>query len=103
LKEDSTWELVDGLQRISTLLEFMGELRDPTTHDLKPPIALVATKYLPSLDKIVKEKNITKADLLLYQLRLSIIDALGQKGETGEASDGMDVSVAIFDKEQISG
>ena len=56
-KEDSTWELVDGLQRISTLLEFMGELRDPTTHDLKPPIALVATKYLSSLDKIVWEKS----------------------------------------------
>jgi uncharacterized protein with ParB-like and HNH nuclease domain len=24
-KEDATWELIDGLQRISTLLEFMGE------------------------------------------------------------------------------
>jgi len=56
-KEDSTWELVDGLQRISTLLEFMGELIDPTTHNLKPPIALVATKYLPSLDKIVWDKS----------------------------------------------
>ena len=30
-KEDATWELIDGLQRISTLLEFMGELKDPTT------------------------------------------------------------------------
>ncbi len=56
-KEDSTWELVDGLQRISTLLEFMGELRDPETLNIKPPIALVATKYLPSLDKIVWEKS----------------------------------------------
>ena len=26
--EDGTWELIDGLQRISTLLEFMGVLRD---------------------------------------------------------------------------
>jgi hypothetical protein len=56
-KEDSKWELVDGLQRISTLLEFMGELREPATNNLKPPIALVATKYLPSLDKIVWEKS----------------------------------------------
>ena len=30
-KDDSTWELIDGLQRISTLLEFMGELKDPGT------------------------------------------------------------------------
>jgi len=56
-KEDSKWELIDGLQRISTLLEFMGELKDPVTGQLKPPTALVATKYLPSLDKTVWEKS----------------------------------------------
>jgi len=28
-KQDSTWELIDGLQRISTLLEFMGQLKHP--------------------------------------------------------------------------
>jgi hypothetical protein len=56
-KEDSTWELIDGLQRISTLLEFMGELKDPVTGQLKPPTALVATKYLPSLDKAVWTKS----------------------------------------------
>jgi uncharacterized protein with ParB-like and HNH nuclease domain len=55
--EDSKWELIDGLQRISTLLEFMGELKDPATGELKPPTALVATKYLPSLDKAVWEKS----------------------------------------------
>lgn len=52
-KDDSTWELIDGLQRISTILEFMGELKDPATGQPQPPIALVATKYLPSLDKAV--------------------------------------------------
>jgi hypothetical protein len=56
-KEDSTWELIDGLQRISTLLEFMGELKDPATGKLKPPTALVATKYLPSLDNAVWIKS----------------------------------------------
>jgi uncharacterized protein with ParB-like and HNH nuclease domain len=29
--DDSTWELIDGLQRISTLLEFMGQLKHPAT------------------------------------------------------------------------
>lgn len=53
--DDSKWELIDGLQRISTLLEFMGELKDPVIGDFKPPSALVATKYLPSLDKAVWE------------------------------------------------
>src|ERR1700674_2198725 len=46
-RADATWELIDGLQRISTLLEFMGQLKDPSTGHLKPPTALVATKYLP--------------------------------------------------------
>jgi len=56
-KDDSTWELIDGLQRISTLLEFMGELKDPVSAALTPPTALVATKYLPSLDKAVWERS----------------------------------------------
>lgn len=62
-QEDSKWELIDGLQRISTLLEFMGELKDPATGQLKPPTALVATKYLPSLDKAVWEKSEKVADV----------------------------------------
>ncbi len=27
-REDGVWEVVDGLQRLSTILEFIGELRD---------------------------------------------------------------------------
>jgi hypothetical protein len=56
-KDDSTWELVDGLQRISTLLEFMGELKDSETKTPKQPTVLVATKYLPSLNNAVWEKS----------------------------------------------
>jgi Protein of unknown function DUF262 len=62
-KEDSKWELIDGLQRISTLLEFMGELKDPTTGQTKTPTALGATKYLPSLDKVVWETSQFIADV----------------------------------------
>jgi hypothetical protein len=56
-RDDSTWELVDGLQRISTLLEFMGELLNPSTGAPEPPTALTATKYLPSLDNAVWSKS----------------------------------------------
>lgn len=62
-KDDSKWELIDGLQRISTLLEFMGELKDSATGLLKPPTALASTKYLPSLDKAVWEKSDLIADV----------------------------------------
>jgi len=56
-REDSTWELIDGLQRISTILEFMGQLINPVTGSPEAPTAMVGTKYLPSLDKVVWEPN----------------------------------------------
>jgi uncharacterized protein with ParB-like and HNH nuclease domain len=31
--DDGKWELIDGLQRISTILEFMGLLKDPENRD----------------------------------------------------------------------
>jgi len=55
-RDDGTWELIDGLQRVSTILEFMGRLRDPEGN-LKPPSILEATKYLPSLYNAVWERS----------------------------------------------
>ena len=51
-KDDGNWELVDGLQRISTLLEFVGSLKNPDDGTQIKPLVLVATKYLPSLDGV---------------------------------------------------
>jgi hypothetical protein len=48
--EDGKWELVDGLQRVSTFLEVMGELLDSSIGNKKPPLTLLKTKHLPSLD-----------------------------------------------------
>jgi hypothetical protein len=54
--ENGTWELVDGLQRISTVLEFMGLLRDPDSGRLRRS-RLIRTKYLPSLEGVVWEAS----------------------------------------------
>ena len=43
------WDVVDGLQRLSTILEFLGILRDEEDN-VKPALTLQATKYLPSLN-----------------------------------------------------
>jgi hypothetical protein len=51
--DDGRWELVDGLQRMSTLLQLQG-LLDKTEY---PPLTLVGTKYLPSLDGLVWDKE----------------------------------------------
>ena len=56
---------IDGLQRVSTLLEFMGALRNPETNQNERPIALVETRYLKSLDKVVWEKSPTISDIPL--------------------------------------
>jgi len=52
---DSTWELIDGLQRVSTILEFMGKLRSPNGNGTQPASILEGTKYLPSLHNAVWE------------------------------------------------
>jgi hypothetical protein len=51
--EDGRWELVDGLQRISTLLQLQG-LLDQTEF---PALELTGTKYLPSLGGLVWEHD----------------------------------------------
>lgn len=61
-KDDGNWELIDGLQRISTILEFMGLLRSPDG-GLAPPSILESTKYLPSLHNTVWETTDRISDI----------------------------------------
>lgn len=56
-RENGVWEVIDGLQRLSTILEFMGELRDENTNLLLPPSRLQATEYLPSLEDVAFEED----------------------------------------------
>ena len=47
--EAGVWELVDGLQRVSTILQLQGELK--AENGIKSdPLVLSATKYLPALE-----------------------------------------------------
>lgn len=48
-REDGVWDVVDGLQRLSTLFEFVGILKDEEDN-FKAPLAVEGTKYLPSLN-----------------------------------------------------
>ncbi|WP_112330724.1 DUF262 domain-containing protein [Cereibacter johrii] len=47
--EAGKWEVVDGLQRISTILELQGELIG-VDGKKRPPLQLTGTKYLPALE-----------------------------------------------------
>lgn len=48
-REDGVWDVIDGLQRLSTVYQFLGILKkeDGTLHN---SIVLNKTKYLPSLE-----------------------------------------------------
>lgn len=67
--EDATgiWELVDGLQRVSTVLEFMGVLKD-AAGNLIPSSRLVKAGHKP---KLPSAKDMSFSELSL-QARLSI-------------------------------
>lgn len=68
---------------------------DCTGHGV--PGALMSMLGVTFLNKIVLEKRITKTNEILNRLRSNIITALHQTGSAGEASDGMDIAVAVID------
>lgn len=48
-QHDGRWDVVDGLQRLSTILQFLGVLKGEDGECLDP-LEMQATKYLPSLE-----------------------------------------------------
>ncbi|MEM5341475.1 DUF262 domain-containing protein [Paraburkholderia azotifigens] len=58
--DEGIWELIDGLQRLSTVLEFSGQLMDDEGKPV-PPSMLGGTKFLPSLSGKMWERS---SDLL---------------------------------------
>lgn len=73
------WELVDGLQRVSTLLELQGVLKD-VNGVRKPAFTLATTKFLPDLKGRSWDggpgadlSDAQKLDLRLARLDLKII------------------------------
>ena len=56
--DNGTWELIDGLQRTSTLMEFQGLLEDANGNK-RPPSVLSKTEYLPSLEGAVWDASLS--------------------------------------------
>lgn len=48
-RKDGIWDVVDGLQRLSTIYQFMGILKDENSNNIAP-LTLSGTKYLPNLE-----------------------------------------------------
>ena len=65
-KEDGKWDVVDGVQRLSTILQLVNELPD------YPPLVLDGTDYLPSLHGITWENMPEDAKRLLKRTRIGV-------------------------------
>jgi len=48
-QENGVWDVVDGLQRLSTIFSFLGIYKNEDG-ELQPPLRLTATEYLPELE-----------------------------------------------------
>jgi hypothetical protein len=56
-RDDGKWDVIDGLQRLSTIFELMGELLNEEGEKVEP-LKLTKTKYLEALqDKTWENKN----------------------------------------------
>lgn len=63
---EGVWELVDGLQRVSSILQFFGVLEG------MPPLTLEATKHVPSFDGVKFENPDDPDKELPSSLKLAI-------------------------------
>ena len=70
-REDGKWEVIDGLQRLSTVLQFMGTLTDADSVKY-PKLVLNKTKLLPSLENVVWEKDTSETDFHELQSDLKL-------------------------------
>lgn len=88
-REDGVWDVIDGLQRLSTLLELVGILKNEDGETLRP-LTLTRTQYLPSLegkkweDDEEPDLSIGNANRLL--IRRSKIDVKIVLRESSESS-----------------
>jgi hypothetical protein len=66
------WDVVDGLQRLSTIFELTGDLTTPTGTQVEP-LTLQKTRYLPSLNNMRwGSKDDTGEDILPDPAKLAI-------------------------------
>lgn len=76
--EEGVWDVIDGVQRLSTIFEFLGILRNDSG-EVFPPMTLMKTDYLPSFAGVQWENEcpelaFTKEQQLRFKrARLDII------------------------------
>lgn len=68
-RADGVWDVVDGVQRLSTVFEFAGVLTDDSGKPF-PPLELAGTEYLPGLEGMTWQEDADAAHSFPSPLRL---------------------------------
>ena len=89
-RPDGIWDVVDGLQRLSTIYQLVGVLKDEDGRVLDP-LVLGSTKYLPSLGgKVWEDTDVptrslpSDARLLIKRAKISASIILRESDETAK-------------------
>ncbi|MFN5308816.1 MAG: DUF262 domain-containing protein [Candidatus Kapaibacterium sp.] len=99
--ERGIWEVVDGVQRLSTIIEFMGELKDSDGNKL-PPSTLSKTNMLPSLEGMTWEqmpKEPLQIDFRRTKLEIKIIKSTSHKNAKFEVFQRLNYSSVLSGQE----
>tara|TARA_R110000803_G_scaffold105463_3_gene173642 strand:- start:1946 stop:3043 length:1098 start_codon:yes stop_codon:yes gene_type:complete len=77
-QQDGTWDLVDGVQRISTVLQMMGILQGYS------PLKLTSCKYIPSMEECTWDTLPMEVKRLIKRARLSVNIILTENSITAQ-------------------
>ena len=73
--DDGVWDVIDGVQRLSTIFQFVGILKDEDDTQL-PPLTLQKTDYLPSFANVKWEGEVSfsrEQQLFFKRSRMDVI------------------------------
>lgn len=89
-RQDGVWDVVDGLQRLSTIFQMLGILKDEKGMPVTP-LVLSGTKYLPSLKDVrwdnpknPKNEIPQEAKLLFKRSKISVNIILKESDENAK-------------------
>jgi len=67
--EEGVWDVIDGVQRLSTIFQFVGKLKDPDGKTLNK-LVLEGTKALPELEGLYWESDLSYEPTLPKDVKL---------------------------------
>jgi hypothetical protein len=82
-RSDGIWDVVDGLQRLSTILELVGVLKDQDKKII-PPLTLTKTKYLPELENKHWDDLDSDLRLIIKRSKIGVSIILKESDDTAK-------------------